>query len=95
MDGVLPGDLIELGEAVGIIAVAKIFGGIGTFSLFYFPYFFPLRQANKVAKALFSLPSPERSVFAQRLHKRSTLLLFQLEENEFGLNKQSKLFSMP
>ncbi len=31
-------------------------GGIDTFSLFDFPYFFPLCQANEVTKALFSLP---------------------------------------
>jgi hypothetical protein len=31
-------------------------GGINTFYLLYFPYFFPFNQANEIAKALFSLP---------------------------------------
>jgi hypothetical protein len=65
------------------------------FGFQHFPYFFSLRQVKKVVKALFSLPSPKRSIFAQHLNKRSIVLLFQLEKTEFGLNKQNKLFGMP
>jgi len=35
----------------------KYFRGLAQFLKFYFPYFFPLCQANKIAKVLFSLSS--------------------------------------
>ncbi len=47
---------------------SKNIWGIGTFCLFDFPYFFPLCQANKVAKTLFSLPSLKCSVFTKGQH---------------------------
>jgi len=40
---------------------------------YHWNFFFPLRQANKVAKALFSLPSPERSVFTKLTRNKNLL----------------------
>jgi hypothetical protein len=59
------GDLIKFLRANKAKKEEKIFEGIDTFLFIYFPYFFPLLQANEIAKALFSLPSPECSVFTK------------------------------